>query len=69
MATQTAPTDGTISDALIERAHQQQMLRAHLDSRRAALVVAAGYSIPLKRVDRVVHSPLGPRDIAQPGRW
>ncbi len=59
----------TISDELIERSYRTQMLRAGLDSRRAASVVAAGYSVPLEHVEDVVESPWGPRDILRSGRW
>jgi len=62
-------TVGTVSDELIERAHRSQMVRAGFDSRHAAIVVAAGYSVPLERVEHVVRSPLGARDVARPGRW
>lgn len=61
--------DGAIPEDLIARAHSSQMLRAGLDSRQAALVVAAGYGFPLEDVARVVDSPLGARDVARPGGW
>ncbi len=67
--TLTNGTSGAVSDELIERAHKHQMLRAGLDSPRAAMIVAAGYSIPLERVDKVVRSPLGARDVARFGQW
>ncbi len=57
----------TISDELIERAHRAQMLRANFDSRHAAIVVAAGYSVPLEHVEHVVGAPFGVRDVARPG--
>ena len=60
---------GAVSDELIERAHHRQMLHAGFESHRAAIVVAAGYSVPLEMVDKVVRSPLGARDVALPGRW
>jgi len=64
MATHLADrTTGAVSDELIERAHQRQMLRAGVDSRHAAIVVAAGYSVALEDVQRVVRSPLGARDV------
>lgn len=59
----------TISDELIERAHRAQMLRANFDSRHAAIVVAAGYTVPLEHVEHVVGAPFGVRDVARPGRW
>ncbi len=59
----------TISDELIERAHRAQMLRANFDSRHAAIVVAAGYSVPLEHVEEIIDSPWGPRDILRSGRW
>jgi hypothetical protein len=65
-ASLTQHTTGTVSDELIERAHRTQMLRAELDSRHAAIVVAAGYSLAL---EHVVRSPVGARDIARRGRW
>ena len=60
---------GAVSDEVIERAHHRQMLHAGFESHRAAIVVAAGYSVPLEMVDKVVRSPLGARDVALPGRW
>ena len=36
------------------RAHRAQMLRANFDSRHAAIVGAAGYSVPLEHVEHVV---------------
>ena len=60
---------GAVSDELIERAHHRQMLHAGFDSHRAAIVAAAGYSVSLERIERLIRSPLGARDVALPGRW
>ncbi len=60
---------GAVSDEVIERAHHHQVLHAGFDSHRAAIVVAAGYSVPLERIDRLIRSPLGARDVALSGRW
>ncbi len=60
---------GAVSDELIERAHHHQMLHAGFDSHRAAIVAAAGYSVSLERIERLIRSPLGARDVALPGRW
>ena len=60
---------GAVSDEVIERAHHRQMLHAGFDSHRAAIVAAAGYSVSLERIERLIRSPLGARDVALPGRW
>ena len=67
MATQLANrTTGAVSDELIERAHRSQMLRAGLDSRHAAIVVAAGYSVPLEH-HGLENEPPYPVEDDQPG--